>query len=359
MFETCYKPDLSETRRYLDAFWAHEVIDRPCMCVTAPKRGVEPKPFWVSPSMKYFACVCDEWKELLPKIRDSFETTWFGGEAVPQLDVTLGPDTYAAFLGGQIEGRRDSETTWSHPVLDTLEDIRIELDRSPDGAFELFRRNFRMLADWSKGKCLLNQLDYHSHFDALCALRDPAETCMDLLDDPETVTRCLNEIADTYVPIYEALYADGDMENRGTICWDPIWLPKGRTAIVCCDYSCLLSEQQGRKFVLPYVEQEIAYLDRSVYHLDGKDALVHLDNLLAIDRLDCIQWVPGDGAPRTVEWMELLKKIQKAGKSVWLYDWTPDEIRAHFRELDPARVVFSVSCETQDEAERLLEDVRL
>jgi 5-methyltetrahydrofolate--homocysteine methyltransferase len=119
------------------------------------------------------------------------------------------------------------------------------------------------------------------------------------------------------------------------------------------------TNQQGKKFFLPYVRQEVEHLDHCVYHLDGKVCLQHLDELLAIPGIDCIQWVPGDGQPRSIEWMDLLKKIQAAGKSVWIYDWTPEEIRTRFRELDPAKVVFSVGCASQDEGEQLLRDVRL
>ena len=37
-----YKPNFSETQTYFDAFWQKEVIDRPVVCVTAPKKGAEP-----------------------------------------------------------------------------------------------------------------------------------------------------------------------------------------------------------------------------------------------------------------------------------------------------------------------------
>ena len=54
-----------------------------------------------------------------------------------------------------------------------------------------------------------------------------------------------------------------------------------------------------------------------------------------MDEIDCVQWVPGAGQPRTVEWMDLLQKIQAAGKSVWIYDWTVEEIMAYHKELAP------------------------
>lgn len=117
-----------------------------------------------------------------------------------------------------------------------------------------------------------------------------------MIDCPEEAKRVLDEIAATYPVIFEDIYEAGDMKERGCIGWPPTYC-EGKCAVVCCDYSCLLSPAMGKEFFLPYVEQEAAYLDRSVYHLDGKDALCHLDNLLAIEKLDVFQWVPGDGQP--------------------------------------------------------------
>ena len=37
-----YKPDFEETAARFDAFWAKDVLDRPLVCVRAPKRGAKP-----------------------------------------------------------------------------------------------------------------------------------------------------------------------------------------------------------------------------------------------------------------------------------------------------------------------------
>jgi hypothetical protein len=52
--------------------------------------------------------------------------------------------------------------------------------------------------------------------------------------------------------------------------------------------------------------------------------------------------------------MDLLKKIQKQGKSVWLRDWTPEEILAD-RELDPALTAFVLRVNSEAEAEDFME----
>ena len=107
--------------------------------------------------------------------------------------------------------------------------------------------------------------------------------------------------------------------------------------------------------MIPSIRREAAYLEHCIYHYDGKDALGHIDDILAIKEIDCVQWVPGAGQPRSVEWLDLLKKIQAAGKSLWINDWTAEEIKAHFRELEPNKVAFSLRTGTQEEAEALLD----
>ena len=53
--------------------------------------------------------------------------------------------------------------------------------------------------------------------------------------------------------------------------------------------------------------------------------------------------------------MDLLLKIQSAGKAIWIFDWTAEEIKANFKRLNPALVAFSVGTKTPDEADELLE----
>ena len=83
-------------------------------------------------------------------------------------------------------------------------------------------------------------------------------------------------------------------------------------------------------------------------------ALGHFEDVASIKRLDGIQWVPGAGEKRTIYWMDLLKKIQAHGKSVWLKDWTAEEILAD-KELDPSLTMFSLHLDSEAEAEEFLE----
>ena len=74
-----------------------------------------------------------------------------------------------------------------------------------------------------------------------------------------------------------------------------------------------------------------------------------------MDCIECVQWVPGAGQPRSIEWMDLLTKIQTAGKSLWIFDWTAEEIKANVKHLKPELVAFSLGAQTPEQADDLLE----
>jgi 5-methyltetrahydrofolate--homocysteine methyltransferase len=86
-----------------------------------------------------------------------------------------------------------------------------------------------------------------------------------------------------------------------------------------CDFSYMISPGMFERFVMPDLETCCAELDFAFYHLDGKGEIPHLDQLLSIDRLRGIQWIPGDGQPPPEEWLELLSRIRQGGKLVQLY----------------------------------------
>ena len=346
-----FKKQLEHTRKYADAFWNHEMLDRPYVAVTAPLQKVD---FDWSPAAAYRACMNEDYDRNLKDFEQVVQNTYYAGEALPALTITLGPDQYATFFGAGIETSAEAFTTWAVPCVKDWADFEVVLNKSKGSYYDKIRKYYAYAADFCKDKFLLNVPDLHSNMDALSALRGSQDLCMDLYDCPEEVHRVLNEIRKTYVEIYNMTYDAGNMKEVGTIGWSPIYCA-GKSAVIQCDYCCMLGPEQGKEFVFPAIAEEAAYLDHCVYHLDGKGALVHLDTILAIDEIDCIQWVPGAGQPPTYAWMDVLKKIQAAGKSLWIYDWDVEQIKAFHKELQPDKVAYSLGVDTPEEAEELLE----
>ena len=347
-----YKENFEDTKKYFRAFWQKEVTDRPLIAVTCPKDAKNP--VWPAP---YMAGSADgRYREALSRQEEYFQgMDYTAGEAIPTFECSFGPDQFAAFLGARLEIK--AGTSWVHPNLDSLEGFRAKLDDSETGVYRRLLQYISFAAEYAKGKFLINTPDLHSNLDALSAMRSPEELCVDLLLDEDNVVIAIEQVRKLYPRVLEDVVRAGNFDKTGMIGWAPTYC-EGKFAVVQCDFSCMISPDMARKFVIPAIAEEAAYLDHCVYHYDGKEALGHLDDVLAIPDIDVIQWVPGSGNPRSIEWMDLLHKIQTAGKGLWIYDWTVEEIKAHFKDLRPEGLIFQVEAADRKQAEELVSYVK-
>lgn len=344
-----YKPDLDRARLYWRAFWEHQIIDRPVVCVTAPLDGAPP----VDPA-PYLAGFDGDYEGALQLFDRWAASRYFGGEALPCYEATFGPDQFAAFFGAGLHIAEDHSTSWVQPYVTDWAAVDLTLDNSPTGAWQRMLDYLRRAAAFSEGKFLISMLDLHSNLDCLSALRGPQNLCMDLVDCPGEVERVLNQARQAYPQIFQAIWQAGGMEHRGGLGWLNAY-SETPFAVVQCDFICMIGPRHARRLAIPAIAEEAAFLDHCVYHYDGPQALRHLDDILAVPDIDVIQWVPGAGQPRSVEWLDLLKKIQAAGKGLWLFDWTADEIRQYSKELRPEGLCFDLQVGSQAEAEALLD----
>ena len=90
-----------------------------------------------------------------------------------------------------------------------------------------------------------------------------------------------------------------------------------------------------------------------MYHLDGPGATRHLDSLLELDKLSGVEWRPGAGAVAPTEWIDLLRKIQDAGKFVAI-EIEGTEVDKAVSSLDRNRLCLRVNCASKEEASEIL-----
>jgi hypothetical protein len=108
-------------------------------------------------------------------------------------------------------------------------------------------------------------------------------------------------------------------------------------------------------FVIPYLRQQCAFLDHSMFHLDGSQCLIHLAMLLDVAELDAIEFtpdpkVPGGGEPR---WYGLYRRILAAGKSVWVANLTKPQVIPLLDAIGGRGVYVSVNGLSETDAEEL------
>ena len=114
---------------------------------------------------------------------------------------------------------------------------------------------------------------------------------------PTELEQELQAVNAIWFEVFERIYDEINEDGEMAFCYFSIWGP-GRVAKLQSDISIMISPRNFRRFVQPYIREQCQWLDYSLYHLDGVDAVRHLDALLEIEELNAIQWTPGVASRR-------------------------------------------------------------
>ncbi len=343
-----YKDDWEYAKGKFIEYWEKENHDRPLVSVVAPRDGCKPG------EIKAPEKLIDRWMDIeyvIQNARERFRTTYYGGEAFPCFWPNLGPDILGAILGW-CDLEFGESTSWAVHNLHRWEEIEV-LDFNPWNKWwkKMVEMTMAAVTD-SKGDYFVGLTDLHSGMDALVSLRGPENLCLDLMDYPDRVKKATFEIFEVFKQVYDRLHEITTRNMPGSSTWLGVWHP-GKWYPTSSDFICLISGDMFAEFVLPELEEEIRWLDASIFHLDGPGAIRHLDTLLSIPGLKGIQWVPGAGKPGASHWIPLLKKIQDAGKLINI-STEREEIDVLLEELMPEGVMYHTWCKSEEDARDLL-----
>jgi hypothetical protein len=341
------KDNWEETERRFMEYWAMENHDRPLMTVRAPKAG------YVKKEIKVPKDLMDRWLDtryIIENSKENFRATFFGGESFPMINPNLGPDFIAATLGCDLTFAED--TSWSHPIGNLW-------DRDPGFVFDpdniwwkdMMRITMELCKE-SSGRYLVGMTDFHAGIDAISAMRGPETLCFDLYENPQAVKNAVIKIFEAYKAEFDIQYSLISGMQHGSVNWMNIWYP-GKWYVTSCDFIGMISPEMFDEFVLPELNAELDFFDASMFHLDGPDALKHLDALLDLPKLKGIQWVYGAGQPTASAWIPVLKKIQKAKKMIHI-ETVPEDMDILLSELEPEGVLYNMNCPSESDAMDIL-----
>ncbi|MHB8996637.1 MAG: uroporphyrinogen decarboxylase/cobalamine-independent methonine synthase family protein [Armatimonadota bacterium] len=342
--ELAYKHNWSEARERLLAYWNMEIIDRPCIAVTAPgktpRRALAPpadfQTKWTDP--EYVAQSYDA----------GHERTYFGGEAIPGTSLMVG---YCFGYGAPLH--YSEQTVWQEPIIEDWERRpSLDLDEE-EWSWRQVQAVVKRCSEVSAGKWMTGFPNIHQPNDHLPLLRGTQSFLMDLIERPEDVKRALRKLLDNWYVVYERL-ADLSPQQEGSSGWLGLWCPWRKSVTLQSDVSCMMSPAMFEEFVAPELEELTGWLEGATYHLDGPGALQHLDRLLSLKRLHAIQWTPGTGTPGGLYWLDLYQRIQAGGKGV-VISVPYEEVETAVQELKPEGLFILTSAPSADAAEALLE----
>ena len=244
--------------------------------------------------------------------------THYAGDALPVQHPWLGPDQFAAWLGADMTIRPKEFTSWIHPFVDDWDKFpRLEI-RPDNRWWRLYLEMVHRSVQAGAGKWVTAYPDLHTGMDGLAAIRGPENLLIDMITIPETIHRALKQTTELWkyiVDIVSDIILPG---GQGTSNWTMGWSKHRFLCIGQNDFSCTIGPEMFVDFCLQDSIECTNHVDRSMYHLDGPDALRHLPSILELEALDCVQWIQGAGNPYPSQWVDLLKHIQDCGKSVQL-----------------------------------------
>ncbi len=337
MSAAVYKEDIERAQARVEAWWHGAVMDRPCVQARAP---LAPPPRRAgATAAAASAAELESWffdpDVVLPRLRAELERTYFGGEAFPVMyPVSISMVAILANLLGCPMRFVDRETTWHEPVIDAWK-ARPPLFFDDNGALWRRCRGLLERAAVEADGYFVGCPDLNGPSEILGLLRGNERLAMDFHDNPGEIRPALAEITAAWYRYWQESSALAHRAG-GWFFWMGFW--SERPAIdLQSDFSCMISADAFRECFLPSLEEQTRMVERTIYHLDGPNALQHVDALLELPRLTGIQWIQGAGGGPVTRYLALLKRIQDAGKLVSCF-CRPGDLDAVMAALRPEGV---------------------
>lgn len=342
-------PDWDMASKRLAAFWQKEIIDRPCLQIFVHK---EPEATEQTPGTKDLTAeqLWTDPSAFLQDNRQRYMHTEYLGEAFPVLYPNA--EHVAIAMGSEVQ--YDFGTIWIHKTPGDLADLDFSSVTPQHGSIRQMADYFERLATLANGECFVGFPHMGNSGDTLARMRGYGTLCIDLYDNPERCFQLEEQILRIWKMSFDMLYRIINQKMTGSCGWLPAWHP-GRCALIEFDFCALISPGYYKKYI-PFLAQRAAYADHAIYHLDGPDALKHLDTILGMDEIGFIQWEPGAGSGDILAWIPLMQKIQAAGKGLYVSGGphSIEKARILLKELRPEGLMLPVSADSVNEAERFL-----
>ncbi|MBQ9062155.1 MAG: hypothetical protein IJ121_04920 [Eubacterium sp.] len=299
-----------------EQWWAHK-LERPIIQVTLiPDLKAEGDLFTPDFRRSVLDAMYD--MEMPPEevaecVEAAYEKLIFLGDAFPVFYMRP-TGILGGYLGQPFEIDHQHGTVWFEKMELGLEEIA---ERSLDLENRLFVRSVEItkaVQNRFDGRMAIGFPDLGGICDILSSIRDPNVLLLDLCDNEAGVKRALSNIHMQFIKAYD--YFDTVIDTGkipGYSAWASM-LSKEPYFVLQNDFSAMIGPDMYDEYYLPILRKECRHIPRTMYHLDGPEAVRHLDSILSVDELDAVQWINGAGAPGLDQWPDLYKKIIGAGK---------------------------------------------
>lgn len=274
-------------------------------------------------------------------------------DILPVANTQLGPGSLASILGSDLEGRED--TIWIRQIPDFDGEIRFN---EGNRWWRLHQELLTAVKERAGGRYLVGCPDLVEGLDVLASMKGADQLLTDLILNPEKTLEQLTQINRIYLEVFNRIYEIIQQEGEMGYCYFSLWAP-AKVAKLQADLSIMISEEDFRTFCLPFLREQTEAIDYTLYHLDGVDAIRHLDAVLELTKLNAVQWTPGYGQPQggDPQWYELYRRILNAGKSVMVNWVTMEELEPLLDQVGNQGLHINVDFRSEDQIVQALKIV--
>ncbi len=350
-----FKSNWEETKQSFLNWWCKTNISRPLIVF-------EPYIFYMDNSKQLLKDWQGNWESMWTSVRDmlsqlesDFKYNHFTGDEFPFYSPYLGPGSLAIHLGSQVNFGKD--TIWFSECFNDLDDLQLEFNKECKW-WKWTINALKYAKERSAGRYLVSIPDIQMGLDVLASLIGTQNLLYSLIDSPSRIHQLQRKLIDIWKLVYNKLYhivkeEDGWSSYTHFYIWGP-----GKVSTLQCDFSSMISPAMFEEFMIPYLKEYAKELDCNIYHLDGPDSLRHLDLLLDVNEIQCIQWTPGAGNPDGGDpcWDSLYKRTLDKGKCIYALVSSAN-VLDFVKRFGKKGVYIRTNIENRDEAVELLDAI--
>lgn len=326
--------------------WWNKELDRPLFNITL-KKG---RQYSRGELLEFVYDLSMSPRQVMDKYAQNFDDQDFFAEGFPFFYVrTTG--LLGVFMGQDYEVSPANGTVWYKRLELDPENMHFKVDRN----HPMYKRMLALneeAQNYFNGKIVIGGANLGGVCDIYHTMRGMENTIFDMSDYPDELKAAFGEIHDQWLLVQRELERIVKPEvNHGYTHWTGI-LSRVPYDMIQADLTFLIGPDDYHEFVEPVIIKEVRAFERSMLHLDGPGFVRHLDDILAIDGLDGVQWIPGAGAKPVGQWPEVYERVAASDKLLQVFientEEIPmiDEICSYFK--DPSRICFICSGTEQD-----------
>jgi len=343
------KPDFVESMKRVYAWYNGEIIDR------VPVRfSGHNEEFNVVDDCSRWETIKDRWFDTEYRIEDflrSVKKKSFLGETFPVFWPNLGPNVFAAMLGGELEF--GDVTSWVHPFITTRDDLgKLYIDRH-----NVYYKKLIELTEYALERCqnqfMVGYTDMHPGVDCVDAVYGTTQLLLGVYDDPEFIKEVAYKVHEPFIELMDEFHEILHDANQLSVSW--LNVPSYETMhIPSCDLGTMISPDTFKALEIPCVEREIKHFRHNIFHVDGPGVAQHIDALLELPEIQGYQWVQGVGEDRPIKKsLDFIRKIQNNNKGV-MVDLQLNELEMFLNEMSPKGMYLCINEDDEEIQRRVL-----